>query len=258
MPVDKFTLNYESLSADCAEPHAQERGTREELDETSVRECLVAFATIPAVDLADLDATIRLRHHQKQVAVSRSGDELYLTPIPEASHTPEKSTPDGIIAYLTGREMITMDAPAAAAPEPIVQTSKSRLQLPLGVQIALLIILMSVVTGLGYHTLNKSAPTGYAFMEDSTQLSNLGPKIDGRYGYPERADMLIFEITNNTVRFFTANQPGQQPTLLKEENFRYALRGDVVALIGTRGDILEINPDGTLLFGELSYPRIGN
>ena len=49
-----------------------------------------------------------------------------------------------------------------------------------------------------------------------------------------------------------------EPTLLKEENFRYALRGDVVALIGTRGDILEINPDGTLLFGELSYPRIGN
>ncbi|MCF7689745.1 MAG: hypothetical protein K9M98_03180 [Cephaloticoccus sp.] len=256
MPSAKFTLSYESLSVDCGQLQPYNRGTREDLDETSLLECLQAFAAIPSLDLADHDATIRVRHEQKQVAISRSGDDLYLTPIPEASHTPEKSTPDGIIAYLTGREVITKASRVEVELEPVLQTRKSRLQLPFGVQIVLMVFLLSIVTALGYHTINKPAPTGYAFAKNSDQTQDFSKKIDGRYGYPDRSDSLSFEIANKTVRFYAVTQPGATPTLVKEENFRYALRGDVVALIGNNGDILEINPDGTLLFGEFSYPRI--
>ena len=256
MPVQKFTLSYESLSSDCAQVRPQERGTREDLDEASARECLEAFVAIPAVDLVDLDATIRMRLQQKQVAVSRSGDNLYFTLIPEASHTPEPGTPESIIDYLADREASTEATPFEVAPEPECRPVKSRWQLPLGVQIALMIILGSLALGLGYHTLNKPAPKGYEFIANLTLTENLSRKIDGRYGFTDRADTLIFEIAGNTVTFFAVTKPDTSPLQVKKENFRFALRDGVVALIGANGDILEINPEGTLLFGETSYPRI--
>jgi hypothetical protein len=101
-----------------------------------------------------------------------------------------------------------------------------------------------------------SPPTGYVLIEDSSRINTLQEQFDGTYGSPDTK--MSFQISHGQVSFIGAKAKGEPQQLLKEESFHYALRGDhTVALLGAKGDILEFNPDGSLLFGAKSYPRTG-
>jgi len=255
MADEKFSLVYKSLSADCAEVLPQHQGSLDDLDAPQVRACLDAFAAIPAVELAGVEAKIRLRCNQQHVVVSRSGDALYFTPMPENSHTAELSTPEVIMAYLTEADPIQME------PEPMPtlgrQKRKFSLGLSLGSQIAVLAISLTILAGMFHHSTTVSPPRGYRLIEDSARINTLQQQSDGTYGSPD-ARMSI-HISHGRVSFYTVPRDGTPRQLLKEESFRYALRGNhTVALLGAKGDILEFNPDGSLLFGAQSYLRTGN
>ena len=255
MSDGKFSLVSKSLSDNCAEVLPQHQGAQNDLDAATVKACLDAFAAIPAVDLVGVEAKIRLRCHQQQVVVSRSGDALYFTPIPESSHTAESSTPEGIMAYLTGVD------PIQPEPESIPATVRRKrnfsLGLSLGGQIAVLAIALTILAGMFHQSITVSPPRGYVLIEDSSRINTLQEQFDGTYGSPDAR--MSFQISHGRVSFYAMPRDGSPRQLLKEESFHYALRGDhTVALLGAKGDILEFNPDGTLLFGAKSYPRTGN
>ncbi|MCF7689748.1 MAG: hypothetical protein K9M98_03165 [Cephaloticoccus sp.] len=256
MSDEKFSLVFKSLSDDCSQVQPQHQGTQDGLDAAKVRTCLDAFAAIPAVDLVGVDAKIRLRCNQQHVAVSRSGDALYFTLMPENSHAPEKSTPDGIMAYLTGADPIQLEPEPESLPTPVRRKRKLSLGLSLGSQIAVLAITLTILAGMFHKTITVSPPHGYVLIEDSSRINMLQQQFDGTYGSP-KARMSI-QISHGRVSFFAVSRDGAPPQFLKEESFRYALRGGhTVALLGAKGDILEFNPDGSLLFGAQSYPRTG-
>lgn len=257
MSSGTFTLTHESLSADCTSPQPDFRGTRDGLDESAVRACLEAFAAIPAVELTEVDAKIQLRHHQRQVAVYHSGNALYFTPIPEASHTPTPGTPDEVLAYLTGTPAVTAEDPAVTA-DGATESKPTRrgLGLSFGAQIAVLAVLVSILAGLYHYQLGDSTPADYVPLKEAAQIKALHQQYDGDYGDPSAADGLSFKVSGNNLQIFSTGPAGTPRTLVRSESFRYALRaGDRISLIGNNGDILEFNPDGSLLFGETSYPR---
>jgi len=241
MSSGKFTLAYIFLNEDCSEVRPQSQGVRENLDEATVRDCLEAFAAIPATNLTEVNAKIRVRYDQQHLMISRSGKFLYSTPIPELSNTPERSTPDGILTDLTGTELMEAPDPTENAPAQELRKPRLSLGLPIGVQIAVLAISLTILAGMFYQSITVSPPTGYVLIEDSSRINTLQEQFDGTYGSPDTR--MNFQISHGRVSFFGEPAKGEPQQLLKEESFRYALRGGhTVALLGAKGDILEFQP----------------
>ncbi len=271
MSSESFTLALESLSADGSAAQPGRRSTRENVDEATVRACLAAFAAIPAVDLVGVDARMRLRWMQRQVAVYRSGADLFFTPLPEASHTPVRCTPDGVLAYLAGREVapapesITAEpsAPGSSAPEPgVPEPERQRVgfrrgwSLPIGAKIAILAVTASIGAGLVYQEVSRPAPLGYEWIDDSKQLDEIRGRLDGHYGNPAATESLSFTISGGTLSMYYTGEAGGPRELVRSSSFRLAKRaGYVVALITGNGEVLELQPDGRLLHGERYYDR---
>jgi len=261
MSAEQFILKYEDLAEDCASIQPEARGTRKDLDEATVLSCLQAFAAIPAVELVGAEARLRLQHHERNIVVHRSGSTLYFTPIPELSHTPAVSTPEEIIIYLTGR----VTGPEVGEPLPDVSTSevvgqsapkRAWFELPLGAQVALLAVLLSIASGLAYTHTSNPAPSGYNLITDTSRLDVLPQQYNGVYGGGDAQDALRIEISGTNAKIVGAPTPGAPVETLAEFSFRYGLRSGRVALLGSKGHILEFNPDGSLLFGDTSYTRI--
>jgi hypothetical protein len=198
-----------------------------------------------------------LRFGERHIAVSRSGATLCFVQMPEVKNTPVASSPGGVIDFLLGRggcrplsrPPSVPDVPAE--PEPIRR--KPLFKLSLGGQIALMAVLASVLVGLVFRQVNAPPPDGYAYVSDAAKLKSLHERFNGRYGSGVVPDTLSFVVNGNQLDILA--NAGTTPLMEKSERVRYAMRGATVALIGRDGDILEFDPDGNLLFGELSTPR---
>lgn len=255
MPPGPVQLSYESLNADCSAPRPGKRGSRDDLDLAGLQACLEAFVAIPSVDLVDAEARVRIRYQHFHIAVSRSSGTLYYTLMPEAANTPVATDPAGVIAFLTGTD-VPESAPAPIeAAEEFAAPPRHGFHLPVGAQISLLVVLLAVLAGLSYHAFVPAPPTGYAFIADGDQLKALAAQYDGDYGGGTE-DGLSFRITGSKAQIFFQGETGAAPEMVREFSARYARRDGRMALIGPHSTVIEFNPDGTLLYGAQSYPRI--
>lgn len=258
----QYTLTFESLSPDCFTVRPGQRGTRDNLDSATVRACLEAFAAIPSVNLVDVDAKLRLRSGLRQVVVGRSGNAFYFTPMPEASNTPVPSTADGVMAYMEGIDPVA-PAPAPAEPADEPQTGHDRparqglFRLSLGAQVAVLAVTLSVATSLAYQVAITPPPAGYTLLTNDSRGKELHRQLDGEYGDAKIAESVSFRIAGGKISIFYTPAPEMARELVRSNSFRLAERGgSIVALLVANGDILELQPDGSLLYADQTYRKV--
>jgi len=257
-PPTMLTLSTQNLSADGVRVVPGENEGGVEVTEAAALAALKAFASLPAMELVDVDAKIYLVGPRGKVAVQNVRGKLFVANMPEAMNPAAERTPEQTIQQLTANSpaMAASAANAEAAPEAEVTANVAgrsggwRGALNSGWTLAAFLAVAAIVA---YVTLAPETPDGVEIVRDPVRISALNAEFNGRYGEPT---VTVLVLDNGKLAGKQTVGTGRPEEQIFEKAYRFGLRDAQVVLVVDNGALLEPQPDHGLKYLESIYPRL--
>lgn len=252
--MSRILLSTRDLSDDARAVVPEAAPPPRPVAEEEALNALRAFAAVPAVDLAGVEARVFLTGPAAQVSVRNNQGKLFASLVPETTNPAVECPPEQVLAWVTQRP-VTADA--AMAEQPALGARPMRRWRAWSNSPGILAALLAIAAAVGYLNFADEKAEGVDFISDQARISSLQARLAGRYAAEQAPGQTVLTVEGGMLRGATLAEGGGEDPLFAS-GFRLGQRAadGALVLVLSNGAVLEAAADGSLRFGDAIYPRL--